>query len=73
MFWKNLFRRKKLSEVSLDETGKIIEPKVEEEEMTVDDYLQFLREVTKFIKALGEFLDEEDKKKKKDDDSQNSI
>ena len=72
MFWKNLFRRKKLSEVSLDETGKIIEPKVEEE-MTVDDWLQFLREGTKFIKALGEFLDEENKKKKKDDNSQNSI
>jgi len=72
MFWKNLFRRKNLSDTTIDETGKVIEPKAEEE-MRVNDWVDFLREGTKFIKALDEFLDEENKKKKKDNDSQNSI
>lgn len=62
MFWEKFFRRKKLSDVTIDETGRVIEPKIEEG-MSVNDWVYFLREASKFAEALDKFLDEENRTK----------
>lgn len=60
MFWRK--KKKQLSEISIDETGKIVEPK-DEEDFTIHDFINLLQAGALLIDKLIEFNKEEKRKK----------